>query len=666
MGKKKLIIKGIILICVLLLLACQVGKKEYEAGLQYADAGRYKEAIAALEEAIAKEPNNQEYIKALSDIKNAQITKFTGEAKKALGKTPVSISAINKATDNLTKAQEINNQHPSVISLKSQVDKAKSTLESDVKSLYTTTNNFIRSGDYTKAYFNLQQIQSRYPNYEDSFMLLRRVKDEGSQVLYKKAQDRFKQEDFKGALEYLRDCLALMPDNGAARKLRGVCRKNDNKEYFLGAAKKAALSQQWDRAVKCYERALKYDAKDAELRQIILHVKSKAGGFYVGKARAYMQDGWILKAFDCYDLAVTYVKNPSDFRINSLRTDLTARASFLAEKFKEESKYGGAWFWYTKIKDVDPAFPRVFFLIQEMEDSIKLRVQKSIAVFDFSSPASSSDAGVIVANNLITYLFKNASGDIKILARENLKSILEEMKLGQIGVINENNAKEMGRVYGIDVAIMGSVLQYIVDTTSSEGTKTVRYKTGTKIEDNIDYLNWLAKHPSPTKEQIATAPPAKKMVPEYTTKDYRVSNHKKVGLVQISFRIVDVSTGENIQVKTIESKQTVEDATSAGVPEADIKFDPLSILTDTELLQKMANDVVARLGRETLVPLRNLEKKYYTKGETMLKRRNGILAVESFVDAIFDENLKRIPSSPMSKKAHKYIYEIFLSYKAML
>ena len=52
-----------------------------------------------------------------------------------------------------------------------------------------------------------------------------------------------------------------------------------------------------------------------------------------------------------------------------------------------------------------------------MEDRVRQRVQKSIAVFDFGSPSEKEDAGIIVSNNLITYLFNNASGDIKILER---------------------------------------------------------------------------------------------------------------------------------------------------------------------------------------------------------------------------------------------------------
>jgi hypothetical protein len=43
-----------------------------------------------------------------------------------------------------------------------------------------------------------------------------------------------------------------------------------------------------------------------------------------------------------------------------------------------------------------------------------------------------------------------------------------------------------------------------------------------------------------------------------------------------------------------------------------------------------------------------------------------MMAAERFVDAIFDENLKRIQGSPMTQKALENIDEIFAEYKVNL
>ena len=179
-------------------------------------------------------------------------------------------------------------------------------------------------------------------------------------------------------------------------------------------------------------------------------------------------------------------------------------------------------------------------------------------------------------------------------------------------------------------------------------------------------MNWLAKHPKPSRQELEKAPPAKVTSPQYAEKDYIVTKHKKIGFVQISFRIVDVTTGENIQVKTIERKTVVEDLGSAGVPEAGIKFDPVEIPSDTELLQVMTKEVVAELGQEALRPLQNLEKTYFEQGEQHLRRRENLMVAENFINTIFDEKLKMIQTSPVSQMSTEHLGTIFLDYQVSL
>jgi len=668
MSKRKISFIGMAILAAFFLYACvAAGKNQYDIGMQLSQAGKYNEAIAYLNQAVEKEPNNAEYQKALEDMKGKLVGQFVSQGLQALNsQSPVTMGAINKARVELEKANEIDSANPAVKDFANQLEKQENILLSEVKDLYLDAKQFIADEEWLKAYFNLQQVQSRFPRYEDSFQLLSKVSNQGAQSLYIQAKSLFDAEDIKGAIDNLRKALSMQSDHGPSRELLSLARERDNKGYFVEQGRDAVMAKKWDRAVNSYKRALEYDPEDQDLRQLIVHVRTKAGQFNLQKSRALMDEGWLLKAFDVYGEAVKNMEERNDYQLNSLRRDLTSRAKFVAGQFKDQGQFGGAWFWYNEIKCIDPDYPDIFFLTQEMEDSIKRRVQKSIAVFDFGSPSDTVDAGIIVANNLITFLFNNASGDIKILERENLKSILEEMKLGQIGVVSAQSAKEMGRVYGIDVAIMGSVLLFKVDSSVSQGTKSVRYNVGEKIEDNIEYLNWAAKHPKPTPTELAQAPPAKIKTPEYTEKDYIVSNHKKVGFVQISFRIVDVRTGENIQVRTIERKESVEDETSAGLPEAGIRFDPLAIPTDTELLQKMTNEAVADLGREALRPLQNLERKYFKEGENFLKRRDKLQAAERFIDAILDENLKRLQGSPLAEKSMENLKDIFRDYKIEL
>ena len=661
---RKPINAGLIFLFAAFLFSCAEGQKQFETGMQLSKAGKHTDAIAYLEQAIAKEPNNVEYQKALSNLKETLISDYVSQGSKALSaQSPVTVTSLNSAKARLAKAKEIDPNHPSVKKLSGEIDRHENSLLSETKNLYTQAKGFISAEEWLKAYFSLQQIQGIFPNYEDSSQLLSQTALNGSQALYGRAKALFDKDDFRGALKYLNEAISLKPDHKPSLDLLALTKERDNKNYFVDQGKKAAVAQDWSKALTAYNKALEYAPGDESLKPLIATVVQKLGSYYIQTAKNQMSDGWLFKAFESYNVALKNAADPNSSELRNLRNQLASQAGTLAAKFKDQKKYGAAWFWYTSLKGIEPDYPEIFSTNLSMEDKVKQRVQKSIAVFDFSSPSGYKDAGIIVANNLITYLFKNASGDVKILERENLKSILEEMKLGQIGVVSEQTAKEMGRVYGIDVAVMGSVLLYQVETATSQGTKTVRYQIGTEIQDNIQYLNWIAKNPNAQPSQLATAPSAKITTPKYTEKDYIVSNHKKVGFVQLSFRIVDVRTGENIQVRTIERKEVVEDDASAGLPEANVKFDPLVIPTDTELLQKMTSEVVAELGREALKPLNNLEKTYFQAGEQFIKRRERLNAAESFVDAVFDEKMKMIQGSPISLKAMENIEDIFRNYK---
>ncbi|HUT43694.1 MAG TPA: CsgG/HfaB family protein [Desulfobacterales bacterium] len=652
----------------LILCGCATtGKSQYDIGMQLGQAGKEKESIAYLEQAIANEPRNTKYQQALADLKERLADKYVTNAAKALeSETPLTIAALNKAKEEFAHAQEIHPTHSNVINFQQKLNQSEQNFLSEIKSLHTEAKNYIEAGEWLKAHFNLQQVQSRFPNYEDSFQYFTQITNKGPQAYYEKAKTRFDDDDLSGAKDYIRKALSIKGDHQPSRELMAQVNERDNKDYFIQKAKNETQAQHWDQAIQAYQKAIEYSPDDQSLVELASHVKAKAGDSYIQEARNQMEDGWLFKAYENYNLASKYSPDQSAYELNTLRNDLCSWINYTAEKHKTDGNFGSAWYWYKKIQNINPDYPKIFFLTQEMEDQIKQRVKKSIAVFDFGSPSDVSDAGIIVANNLITFLFKTASGDIKILERENLKSILEEMKLGQIGIVSSNSAKEMGRVYGIDVAIMGSVLLYKVDSSSSEGTQTVRYQVGTKIEDNITYLNWVAKHPNPSREELEKAPSAKVTIPEYTEKDYIVSKHKKIGFVQISFRIVDVSTGENIQVKTIERKTAVEDESSAGVPEANIKFDPVEIPSDTELLQTMTEEVVTELAREALRPLQNLEKTYYEKGDQNLRRRDNIVAAENFVNAVFDEKMKMIQDSTVTQISYKHLDNIFLNYKVAI
>ena len=83
-----------------------------------------------------------------------------------------------------------------------------------------------------------------------------------------------------------------------------------------------------------------------------------------------------------------------------------------------------------------------------------------VAVVEFSEKGSADipDAGAIAAEWMISSLGKLNKYDL--VERVLLKKILEEQKLGQSGLIDSKTATKIGKLYGVNAIVSGSVMTW--------------------------------------------------------------------------------------------------------------------------------------------------------------------------------------------------------------
>ncbi len=640
------------------------GKKEFDVSQQLAAAGNYAEAIAYLQQAIAKEPDNKQYAAQLSNMRLKASQDLLGQAQAMLNAASVDINAIDKAESLVNEAKQFSPTLPAIGELEAKISTSRTALIDEVKEKYSEALALIDRQDWVRANLTLQQVQKLYPNFEASVPLASRIKTEGTRDYLLQAKKAFVNYEFEDAKLAARKASMLDPTNAIAKKMAADADSKNTPVFFKNLAAESVDIQNWSLVEFACDKVLAMSGDDQDCRTWKVTAVEKQVDEKVLEGTRLLQQGYIARAVKLsieIDEATGGALPP---RAAALRNAVVSRAEDIAIEYMDNGNYGVAWYMYELIGKLDPLMEGLFEKSRDVQDKIRERVIKSIAVFDFKSPSYNMDAGGLIAGKLISNLFNNASKDINILERENLKSILEEMKLGQIGVVSEDTAKEMGRLYGIDVAIMGSVLLFKVDQTRSESAETVRYQVGQEIQDNIDFLNWKALNPNPKKDELQSAPQVKIMVPVYAEKEYTVTKAKKVGFIEISYRIVDVSTGQNVSVDTIRSRLVKEDEGNDGVKDANVPYDPLEIATDTEMLQLMADQVVEDLSRKVLQPLRNREVGYFEQGEEfLLRRKEPIAALEQFINAMFDEKVKSNINSPISSKIDGYVEQIIDTYQ---
>jgi len=657
-------------VAVAVLSACQstpkqtnVGKKEFDISQQLMSSNQFVEAVSYLEQALNKNPNNKTYATLLASARQKAVIQITNSIKDSLTSKTINKANLDSVNALFVKAKSILPQHSSYTAIETLISEQQANLVAKVKGLYQGVKTNIASGEWIKAKFTVKKLLKLYPNYEDSMQLSQKIKIEGSRFYLTQANKFYQANDFFKTLEFARKSVTVNPASKKAKMLIAATNKKNNKEYFIALAQQAMEKSDWSAVYNSCKTALFYDAKNAYCLNQMTIAKAKHIDSLLTNTRQLLTQGFYMQSIAAYQEAVIANDGVSSAALTALKETLSDKMDLTAEDLMESALFGSAWYLYRLIATFNPEHEELFEKTKRSEDYITERIQKSIAVFNFKSPSYNEDAGGLVSNNLRSNLFKSASKDIKVLEREKLSELLEEMKLGQIGVVSESSVLEMGRIHGIDIAIMGSVLLYKVDSTEAISSETVRYQVGEEISDNIDYLNWKALNPKASKKELKEAPAAKIMVPTFEEKEYEVKNVKKVGFIQLSFRIVDVSTGVNTRVETIERTKIEEDRSNEGVRTAGVEFDPLEVLTDTELLQQITSTVVEELSRDVLQPLRNLEKKYFERGEDLyLRRKESLNAVERFVDAIFDEKLKLLVNSPITSQSNKYLDKIIVSH----
>ena len=648
------------LFCVILLFGC-VQSENYKTGFELTQNNRWDDAIAYFEKAVQEDPGNQEYKDAL--IKSRQVSargRYEKARQAASAAAEPTVPVLERISKDADAASKLDPNNKDIRSFSEGLKTKVATLQSRVKTLYGQAESDLQKEDWAAATAKLREVNKLYPGYEDAGNRLNKAEQEGAKILYQQGIALGKQEDWKMAASSFKAAMDINPKYYDVAKLYEAAKAKDTPDYFLKEADKAEKAQSWERAIQMYEKAGEYMPDSQALPKKLDGLRAKVAQIYLEDAVKLLKQGKlnaVAKKAEAVKNYVPDIQSDPIFRelVNNLCTKLFERG----EKYGEKEMWGNALIWYQKVEALNPSFPGLFQKGIEVKDHINRRIKKSIAVFDFSSPSNNKDAGKIAANKLITYLHKNASGDLRIIERENLQSILREMQLGQTGLVDIKAAQTVGKMRGIDTFIMGDVLHFEARTTDSPSTSQVKVLVDEEEVRNPEFSDWLIMNPKPTPEDMKNAPPRTMKKRNYQFISYRQGSAKISALTEISYKLVDTSTGENVVTNTVSGKLIKEDKYQDAVSAASIPHDPLELPTEVEVLDELANAKIQEMGQSVLKNYQSLEVEYFNQGQQLQKRRSVEQAVEKYVDAVYDERSKGI-STPITKNSLASIEQLIL------
>ncbi|NPU84172.1 MAG: hypothetical protein HPY65_06760 [Syntrophaceae bacterium] len=647
--------KEFLLLTALLLLAGCAMSENYKMGQDLMGQNRPEEAIAYFEAAVLESRDNTEYQAALQQARQkgaAGRLERVRKAYEALKEPDATVlDRVLKDADSLAAMD------PSSREIKAFRDSVKNRLDAllgQAKNLYAQADLDIQKEDWNAARTKLLQVNRIFPNYEETATRLARVNQEGARQLYQQGVSLSKQEDWKTAAQAFQAAMEMNPNFLDVAALYKIAVANDNAAYFLGEGEKAEKAKQWDRAIFCYQRAREYEPSNQDLAKKLENLRVKTGQIFFEEAEKLVSQGRLNPAVRKIESVKRYLPSMQEEPVfRDLLARATSRLIERGNRFNERELWGNALMWYQKAESLSPNHPELFQKIQDARERIGKRIRKSIAVFDFSSPSNDKDAGKMAADKLVAYLYQKASSDLRIIERENLQNILREMQLGQTGLVDVKSAQAI-KMRGIDTFIMGNVLKVMATKADTASNNQVRVLLDEEDVPNPEWQTWLIMHPRPTSEEMKTAPPKTMKKRNYQFVTYKQGNARIVALFDVSYKLVDTTTGENIFTNTIEGRLIKEDKYQDGVPMANIPQDPLQLPTEAEVLSELTNGKISEMGQSVLRHFQSLEVEYFNAGEQLRKRRKFEEAVEKYVDALYDIKLKGI-STAVAQKSQEMI-----------
>lgn len=654
--------KGVVVILSIVVViygcAIQPGQESFNVGQGLVKGNRLEEAIAMLEDAVAKEPQNMEYMSALRKAQELLSSRHLEKARTILAQSP---ATYDRAMSALQEAEKALRLVPGGRETKSFTESVKAKIDEmgkKAEAMYADAAKAIAKDEWADGFRKLKEISKFYPNYLDTARKLREAEENSVSYYIKEAEKYKKSEDWGKVLAAYLAAQEISPDRSEVAAGLKDARAKHTPTYYLEKMDEYKGQNDWDRAMRFAEKAASLGPQD-EGSQRITMVLRQAAQHFINQCSLNLNKKQLYSAYSNAMKAIHDSSIKNDPAVSDVLKQLLGAMAEKAAFYENQGRFGNAYTWYEKITGINPNYQDIFFKIQLLRDKLRARVIQKIAIMEFTSPSGQPDAGKRITSSLLAHATTQAGSDIKVLVRDKeiLGDILKEIELVQSGLSDIESIKKRGGLRDTDAFIYGSVLSYNVDTVVSEGYKTVNVVVGKKTVPNPLYQTWLLLSQKGTKEEIRNAPPAFIEEDIRETFKYKVGTVKKRATVGVSFRVIELEKGEVIIAKNVEKIQETKDDYSEGVEAANIKYKAIELPPDSELLEKVAREVIAELSYEVLSRFQNVQTRYFNLGETYKKRREYEKAVEKFSDAIHLEEMKNI-SSPLSENARKEIEQL--------
>ncbi len=625
----------------LVLAGCAAGGADFELGKGLAGQQKWDEAIRAYEQALQKEPQNVQYRVALAEARAGAAQAELRSAMAAAGAMS-QLPDVDRGLAAVERALRYDPQHAPSRQFQATLRQRRQTLGQELERLLSEGRTLAQRGEWAQA----EEAATRVLAIDPGNATATRQRQEAIRGAIERslrlAAAAEAAEDWRAAARQLEEALARDPSNETVQARLRAAQQRDSLAYYLGRAGQAESEGQLEKAYGFLRIAVKYWPADGRLRDAVDRIARE------GRRRAYTEalrraenDDWgrvyaaLGHAVEAFGPAASV-----DGQLRALVRELAAKLYERAQEFENQKLWGNTYLWFRALQQVDPIYRDTANKVEQTHEKLLDRASLKIAVLELEPPKTAPDAGSILSGSIVTNLFKLGRKDFRVIEREALQSIIKEISIGQAGVLDVETAKEIGKIAGIDVILVGRVLQYKVDQNEAEGRKTVTVQVGSRTVTNPAYDLHLADLREGRKKASDPAPAQTIQEPVHQLFTYRVGTVLAMGYVSVSFRLVGVERGEILLAEKIDEQETFKQDYSEGVESAGIQAVAKNAPIPTEVLNRVTEKVVAKIVTLIARHYGNRQQYFLEAGRELSRRRQFTRAVEEYMNCVASAELE--------------------------
>jgi tetratricopeptide (TPR) repeat protein len=637
---------------VALVVAGCAHEKAFKRGTKLSEQGRYEQAIASLEEAVAlaekdgKEKAAERYREKLAEVKVQACRSFYRDAELAFGRAD-----LGEAQTLIERCMTYCPNEQPYSAFRQRVRQAIA----DAERVRSEALALAEEKQWSEAVQRMEEALRLYATMPGGRGDLKQIEERAYRHYVGRADERLRANDLEGA-ESEAQLARVYKDAGTEANAVLQTVQNRREATGLIARGRTLLAQgKSEEALPVLERAQRLHPAHAELPTLLSQARRGVCDSWIARGRQAMETGDYPAALRLYrksrDLLAGY--GGVDTLIEETRARLAQVHMAAFRQNLDRGAAGSAVAHGAAALGYEPGNFEARRQLGQAAGRVRDEVRYTIGFVGFRSRPEQQATANRLASTALEHLTRTRPANVTLVDRTDLQAVLQELDLSAGDLVDPMSRVPAGKLKGVNALIIGQVLEGTVTTqTAQVGQGESTYQDGHRAEPNLDHVQAAAElnaaltelerarvrlgeaearlaryeHADPddaqaqarkrkaqadvaearqrlvnaattvgTAELRLAAIPPEVLVPNVVKHTFPIEEVTWTARVRCMIKMADAATAELLVAEQVEGQHAQSDRMVAGDASRNVPEDPLELPEDRVLLEHAAEALTGKL-----------------------------------------------------------------------